>query len=249
MKVSLFMTCLCEVFAPTVGKDVVEVLERLGCEVDFPKAQTCCGQPAYNSGYRGDAVKGAKQTIRAFANADYVVAPSGSCIGMIHGYPALLQDDGPWLARAKDLVEKSYEFTQFLVDVLGVTDLGAVYHGLATYHTSCHMTRFLGVNNAPMELLNRVQGLELMPLANNHDCCGFGGTFAVKMATISEQMVDEKVRHIVDSGAEILIGADMSCLMNIKGRIERLQKPIKVLHIAEILNHHTTGERRGQHVH
>lgn len=236
MKVSLFITCLSEVFTPKVGKDVVEILERSGCEVDFPKNQTCCGQVAYNGGHREDAVKGAKQTIKAFQFAEYVVAPSGSCAGMIHGYPALFQDDAYWLNRAKELKAKTFEFTQFLVDVLQIPDVQARYEGRATYHASCHMTRFLGVKNAPIELLKNVEGLELVPLSNSYDCCGFGGTFSVKMSEISEQMVDEKIRHIEAAGAEILIGADSSCLMNIKGRIDRLRKPIKVMHIAEVLN-------------
>ena len=237
VKVSLFITCLGEVFTPKVGKDVVEILERAGCEIDFPKNQTCCGQVAYNGGYRADAMKGAKQTIEAFQFSDYVVTPSGSCAGMIHGYPALFQDDAYWLKRAKELKAKTYEFTQFLVDVLQITDVHASYHTRATYHTSCHMTRLLGVKHAPIELLKHVDGLELVPLANSYDCCGFGGTFAIKMSEISEQMVDEKIRHIEASGAEVLIGADSSCLMNIKGRIDRLKKPIKVMHIAEVLNH------------
>lgn len=238
MKVSLFLTCIGEVFYPNVGKDVVKVLERLGCEVDFPEGQTCCGQPAYNSGYRKDAIKGAKQMINAFGGAAYVVAPSGSCVAMVHEYPALLQDDAYWLDKARELSNKTYEFTQFLVDVLQVTDVGAVYPAKATYHSSCHMNRLLGVKEAPKQLLQHVEGLELEPLSNGYDCCGFGGTFAVKMSAISEQMVDEKVRHIEETNADTLIGADCSCLMNIKGRLERLDKPIEVKHIAEVLNHH-----------
>lgn len=236
MKVSLLLTCLGEVFTPKVGRDLVEVLERLGCEVDFPKAQTCCGQVAYNGGHRKDAIKGAKQTIKAFEMSPYVVTPSGSCAGMIHGYLDLFHDDAHWLERAEDLKAKTFEFTEFLVDVLGVTDIGASFPKKVTYHTSCHMTRLLGVKEAPLQLLEKVEGIEMLPLANSYDCCGFGGTFAVKMANISEQMVDEKIRHIEDTGAEVLIGADSSCLMNIKGRIERLNKPIKVMHIAEVLN-------------
>ncbi|WP_099159731.1 (Fe-S)-binding protein [Virgibacillus ndiopensis] len=237
MKVSLFITCLGEVFYPNVGKDVVELLERLGCEVDFPSGQTCCGQPAYNSGHRKEAIKAAKHTIEAFEKSECVVTPSGSCAAMLHEYESLFAGEPKWRERAHDLADKTYEFTQFLVDVLKVEDIGATFSAKATYHTSCHMTRLLGVENAPMKLLEHVKGLEIKPLRNCHDCCGFGGTFAVKMAPISEQMVDEKVRHTEETGADVLIGSDSGCLMNIKGRMERLGKPIEVKHIAQILNH------------
>lgn len=236
MKVSLFITCLGEVFYPDVGKDVVQILERLGCHVDFPQGQTCCGQPAYNSGYRKEAARAARHMIGAFADSEYVVTPSGSCAAMFHEYEGLLEDEPEWREMARALADKTYEFTQFLVDVLGVEDVGATFPAKATYHTSCHMTRLLGVTEAPMKLLNHVQGLEMVPLANSYDCCGFGGTFAVKMVSISEQMVDEKIRHIEESGADVLIGADSGCLMNIKGRIDRLGKPIEVKHIAQVLN-------------
>lgn len=237
MRVSLFITCLGEVFYPGVGKDVVEILERSGCEVDFPKGQTCCGQPAYNSGYRKDAAKAARQMIKVFSDSEYIVTPSGSCAAMVKEYETLLKDDPEWQAKARAVAEKTYEFTQFLVEILKVEDVGAKFPAKATYHTSCHMTRLLGVGDAPMKLLSHVEGLELEPLANNYDCCGFGGTFAVKMVPISEQMVDEKVRHVEETKAEVLIGADSGCLMNIKGRFDRLGKSIEVKHIAEILNH------------
>lgn len=237
MKVSLFITCLGEVFYPGVGKDVVEVLERLGCEVDFPRGQTCCGQPAYNSGYWKDAAKAARQMIKAFADSKYVVTPSGSCAAMFREYETLFENDPGLQEQAKELGKKTYEFSQFLVDVLGVEDVGAKFPAKVAYHTSCHMTRLLGVSEAPVKLLNHVEGLELKPLANSYDCCGFGGTFAVKMAPISEQMVDEKIRHVEETEADVLIGADSGCLMNIRGRIERLGKPIEVKHIAQVLNH------------
>lgn len=239
MRVSLFITCIGEVFYPNVAKDVVEVLEGSGCDVDFPKGQTCCGQPAYNSGYRKDAIKAAKHTIEAFENSEYVVTHSGSCAAMLHEYISLFAEDSEWRNRAQTLSDKTYEFTQFLVDVMKVDDVGATFHANATYHTSCHMTRLLGVEDAPQKLLDHVTGLELEPLMNCHDCCGFGGTFAVKMAPISEQMVEEKIHHIEKTGADVLIGSDSSCLMNIKGRIDRLGKPIEVKHIAQILNNRT----------
>lgn len=237
LKVSLFLTCLGEMFYPGVGKDVVEILERLGCEVDFPNGQTCCGQPAFNSGYRKEATKAAKHMIDAFAGSEVVVTPSGSCAAMVHEYEKLFEDEPEWRERARDLAGKTYEFTQFLVRVLNVEDVGASFPAKAVYHTSCHMTRLLGEADAPMKLLSHVKGLELEPLTNNYDCCGFGGTFAVKMVRISEQMVDEKVRHIEETNADVLIGADAGCLMNIKGRIDRLGKPIEVKHIAQVLNH------------
>ncbi|MFB4214067.1 (Fe-S)-binding protein [Shouchella sp. JSM 1781072] len=236
MKVSLFVTCLADVFYPGVGKDTVEVLERLGCEVDFPEAQTCCGQPAFNSGYHEDTKKAAKHTIETFAHSDYVVLPSGSCAAMVHEYEGLFHDEPKWQQKAHALSEKTYEFTQFLVRVLNVRDVGACYQGTATYHTSCHMTRLLKEKEAPMALLEEVDGLELNELPNKETCCGFGGTFSVKMPTISEQMVEEKVQHIEETGADVLIGADCGCLMNIGGRIERNGQQIKVKHIAQILN-------------
>ncbi|WP_368504972.1 (Fe-S)-binding protein [Alkalihalophilus sp. As8PL] len=236
MKVSLFITCLADVFYPGVGKDTVEVLERLGCEVDFPEKQTCCGQPAFNSGYHKDTKKVAKHMIETFAHSDYVVMPSGSCASMIFEYGELLKEEPEWQKRAEDLANKTYEFTQFLVHVLKVEKVDASLTATATYHTSCHMTRLLKEKEAPFKLLDQVEGLNLETLPNREACCGFGGTFSVKMSPISEQMVDEKVRHIEETKAEVLIGADCGCLMNIGGRIERNGKPVKVMHIAQVLN-------------
>ncbi|MFD1037025.1 (Fe-S)-binding protein [Virgibacillus byunsanensis] len=236
MRVSLFITCLVDLFSSDVGKDTVELLERLGCEIDFPETQTCCGQPAYNSGYVQKSMDTMKHMITTFEHAEYVVAPSGSCVSMLKEYPTLFKNDPVWGPKAEKLANKSYELTQFIVDVLGIVDVGAEFNAVATYHTSCHMSRLLGVKEAPMKLLQQVKGLELRPLAHCEDCCGFGGTFSVKMAAISEQMVNEKVMHIENTGAELLIGADGGCLMNIGGRIDRLGKEIKVNHIAHVLN-------------
>ncbi|TLS36203.1 (Fe-S)-binding protein [Pseudalkalibacillus caeni] len=236
MKVSLFITCLVDLFSSETGKDTVELLEKLGCEVEFLEAQTCCGQPAYNSGYIKEAKETMKHMINTFENAEYVVSPSGSCITMLKEYPELFKDEPAWQRKAKNLADKSYELTQFIVDVLGVENVVAKYEGTATYHTSCHMTRLLGVKESPMKLLQNVEGLDLVPLPHAHDCCGFGGTFSVKMPDISEQMVDEKVHHIAETNADVVIGADCGCLMNIGGRINRLGKPIEVKHIAQILN-------------
>ncbi|UOY92612.1 (Fe-S)-binding protein [Ectobacillus sp. JY-23] len=236
MKVTLFVTCLVDMFQTNVGKATVELLERLGCEVEFPQAQVCCGQPAYNSGYLEAAKEAAKNMIRTFEKATYVVTPSGSCATMFKDYPHIFQGDVEWEPRAKVLAAKTYELTQFIVDVLGITDVGAKLEGIATYHTSCHMTRLLGVKDAPLTLLSHVKGLRVETLPNAQNCCGFGGTFSVKMTPISEQMVDEKVDSVMQTGATYLIGADCGCLMNIGGRAERLQKNIRVMHIAEVLN-------------
>ncbi|WP_227935956.1 (Fe-S)-binding protein [Alkalihalobacillus deserti] len=236
MRVSLFITCLADVFYSGVGKDVIEILERNGCEVVFPANQTCCGQPAYNSGYHQDTKDVAKHMIKTFELADYVVTPSGSCGAMIHEYSHLFHADEVWKKKADELAKKTFEFTQFLVDVLKIEDVGAVFNRKATYHTSCHMTRLLGVKDAPMKLLENVKGLEFESLPSKETCCGFGGTFSVKMVPISEQMVNEKIEHIEETKADVLIGADCGCLMNIGGRIERQGKPIKVMHIAQVLN-------------
>ncbi|MFX3617295.1 MAG: (Fe-S)-binding protein [Sporolactobacillus sp.] len=242
MKVSLFTTCLGEMFYVDVLKDTTEVLERLGCEVDVPEGQTCCGQPSYNSGYVKESLGSAKNMIQIFENADYIVTPSGSCGAMFREYAEIFADDPEWAERAKKVSEKTYEFTQFIVNVLGVEDVGAEFHARVTLHTSCHMTRLLGEHNAHYKLLSHVKGLELVKLPNNYDCCGFGGTFSVKMSPISEQMVDEKIHHIDETKAEVLVGADASCLMNISGRARRLGKTFKVMHIAQVLNSHQRGE-------
>lgn len=236
MRVSLFVTCLIDNFQPNVGKATVQLLEYLGCEVTFPSSQVCCGQPAYNSGYVKEAKQAAKNMIHVFENAKYIVTPSGSCATMFHEYPMLFKGDVQWEERAKQLAEKTYELTQFIVDILKVTDVGARLKGKATYHTSCHMTRLLGVKEAPFTLLSNVQDLEIVKLPRSENCCGFGGTFSVKMMPISEQMVDEKVESVEQTEAGYLISGDCGCLMNIGGRIERLDKKIKVMHIAEVLN-------------
>lgn len=236
MKVTLFATCIVDMFQSNVGKATVELLERLGCEIDFPESQVCCGQPSYNSGYVKETKEAMKHMIDTFIDAEYIVSPSGSCITMFHEYQHIFKGDPVWEPKAKKLAEKSFELTQFIVDVLKIEDVGARFEGNVTYHTSCHMTRLLGVKKAPMILLSNVKGLHFTELPGKEQCCGFGGTFSVKMAQISEQMVDEKVRHVEETGADYLIGADGACLMNIGGRIDRVGKPIKVLHIAEVLN-------------
>lgn len=236
MKVSLFVTCLVDMFQANVGRSTVEVLEKLGCEVDFPEGQICCGQPAYNSGYVKDSKEAMKHMIKTFEQSEYVVSPSGSCATMFKEYPHVFKDDPIWREKAQNLADKTYELTQFIVNILKIENVGARLQGKATYHTSCHMTRLLGAKQEPMKLLKHVDGLEFTPLPNAHNCCGFGGTFSVKMGNISEQMVDEKVQNIEEVNADYLIGADCGCLINIGGRCDKLKKPVKVMHIAEVLN-------------
>jgi L-lactate dehydrogenase complex protein LldE len=236
MKVSLFVTCLVDLFNSDVGKSTVELLEELGCDIDFPASQTCCGQPTFNSGYVKESIVTIKNMIKAFEHSKYVVTPSGSCATMVKEYPQILSGDPIWEEKARGLANKTYELTQFIVDVLKIKDVGAKLNGKAAYHTSCHMTRLLGVKDSPFDLLNNVSELEMIPLPNSHNCCGFGGTFSVKMGQISEQMVDEKISDFEKTGADYLISGDCGCLMNIRGRIDRQKKPIKVMHIAEVLN-------------
>ncbi|MBD3918636.1 (Fe-S)-binding protein [Paenibacillus sp. PR3] len=235
MKVSLFITCLSDAIYPRVGEAMVRLLARYGVQLEFPTVQTCCGQPAFNSGYWDDARKTATTLIEAFEDSDFVIAPSGSCIGMLHHYPKLFEKDPVMLERANKLQAKSYEFTQFLVKVLGVTDVGATFPHKVTYHPSCHGTRLLGVKEEPIALMNQVKGLELVPLPFAEDCCGFGGTFAVKMADISGAMVTEKVDHVLETEAEVLVGLDMACMMNIAGNLRYRDKPVRVMHLAELL--------------
>ncbi|BFH13080.1 (Fe-S)-binding protein [Paenibacillus melissococcoides] len=236
MRVSLFVTCLADTCFPDVAESTVRLLHRLGCDVDFPRLQTCCGQPAFNSGYHDDAREVARQWLRAFEHSDYIVTPSGSCAGMAcHYYGDLFREEPAWQARAERAAQRTYELSQFIVKVLRRTDVGAAYEGTATYHPSCHGMRLLGIGDEPMTLLRHVKGLKLVDLPHQEDCCGFGGTFAVKMPEMSGAMVTEKAEHVVSTQAEILIGTDMGCLMNIGGRLNQAGKPIRVMHLAQLL--------------
>lgn len=237
MKASLFITCIADLMYAGVGKSVVRVLKRNGVELDFPEGQTCCGQPAFSSGYYKEAAVVAKKVIEVFERSERVVMPSGSCAAMIHhGYPILFADDPKWKRRAEEFVHKTYEFSQFIVDVLGITDVGAVFPKKVTYHSSCHMTRMLGIEEQPKVLLKNVKGLDLIELPFAFDCCGFGGTFSMKMKDISAAIVEEKVDNIIETGAEVLAGSDLTCLMNISGRLSRRGSSIQVMHLAEILD-------------
>jgi L-lactate dehydrogenase complex protein LldE len=229
------VTCLGDALFPRAGVAAVRVLEALGVDLDFPAGQTCCGQPAFNSGYRDSARRSARAFLRAFAGSDYVVSISGSCAAMVREHYPLLFAGQPEEAAAKALAGRTYEFSQFLVDVLRVDDLPVRGSGTATLHHSCHTRRMLGVVEQPERLLAMVDGLEYVPLPRSRDCCGFGGTFAVKMPAISEAMVDEKVDHVLATGAGLLTGLDMSCLMNIGGRLQRRGASVEVKHLAEVL--------------
>ena len=245
IKVCIFSTCLVDLLFPKVGMAMVEVLERLGCETVLPEKQMCCGQPTYNSGYSKDSMKTFKNEIDALLSidADYIVGPSGSCVFMIKEYKDIFKDDPEYGPKAAEIDSKIYEFTQFIYRVLKVVDCGAELDAKVTVHRSCHMTRLIGERTAPFVLLDHVKDIERVPLKNVQLCCGFGGTFSAKRPELSVEMVDEKVKNIVDTDAEILIGTEESCLMNIVGRMNRLGYKIKAMHIAEVLNHNVDINR------
>jgi len=235
--IQLFVTCLIDTLQPQIGEAVVRVLERAGVQVEFPRGQTCCGQPAFNAGMRHEARKSAKHTIRVFEAAPGpVVIPSGSCTAMIrHGYPDLFADDPKWLPRAQALAKRTFEFTEFLVDELGITDVGAHFPGQITYHPSCHLLRGIGVNRQPRALLAHVREAEFVELPHAEECCGFGGVFSAEHPEISAEMLKRKIGNIEASGAPTVVVCDTGCLMNIGGGLHRQGKPQRVVHIAEIL--------------
>jgi L-lactate dehydrogenase complex protein LldE len=234
--VTLFIQCLVDGFQPQVGEAMVKVLRRLGLPLSYPTTQTCCGQPAFNSGYRAEATVAARRFIEIFEGSEVIVCPSGSCVHMVrHHYPLLFAADPAWHERARRVADRTFEFSEFLVDVLGVDDLGAVYTGRVTYHDSCHLSRGLGVREQPRRLLGKVRGIDFAEMNESDRCCGFGGSFSVKYPRISEAMLQDKVRYIRDCGADTVVGCDMGCLMNIQGLLSRLNLPVKTMHIAEIL--------------
>ncbi len=229
------VTCLGDVLRPEVGKATVGLLRRLGHEVEFPVDQTCCGQPMYNSGLAEMARAQAKHTIGVFSKAQAVVIPSGSCGAMVKvEFPHLMKDDPAWRGRAEELAARTFEFADFLVNELGVVDVGARYEGKIAYHPACHL-RALGAGDEVQQLLDHVQGATLVPLARDDQCCGFGGSFAVRYPQISGPMVDDKAQCIVDSGADAVVSTDTGCLMNIAGRLRRRGDNVEVLHLAELL--------------
>lgn len=236
MRVGLFVTCLADLMRPSVAFAAVKLLEDAGCRVEVPAAQTCCGQPALNSGDSADARDIARRVIAAFDGFDAVVGPSGSCMGTLRqDYPALFADEPDWRRRAEDLSRRSHELLSFLVDVLKVDTVAARYDGRVTYHDSCAGLREMGVRAQPRKLLMGVQGLELVEMKGTEECCGFGGTFCVKYPEISTKMVDDKISNIEASGAGTVLGGDLGCLLNIAGRLKRQSKRVRVMHTAELL--------------
>jgi L-lactate dehydrogenase complex protein LldE len=236
VRVGLFVTCLVDLLRPSVGFAAAKLLGDAGCEVEVPAAQTCCGQPAYNSGDRKTAQEIARLTIAAFEGFDYVVAPSGSCAGMLKAhYPALLADDRAWAARAKAFAAKVHELISFLVDVRGMTAVGAEFKGRVTYHDSCSGLRELGICAQPRRLLGSVKGLDLVEMADSDVCCGFGGTFAVKYPEISNAIVERKTDNIAATHADVLLAGDLGCLMNMAGKLTRQGRRIAARHVAEVL--------------
>lgn len=236
MKVSLFIPCLVEQFHPQVGEAAAEVLRRLGVELMYPEGQTCCGQPSYKVGLRRQALRLARRFIQLFEGSEAVVAPSGSCVSMVRNYyPELFRDEPRWHDRSVELGSRVYEFTEFIVKVLGVHDVGASWSGKAAYHDSCQVSRALGIREEPRTLLSHVAGLELVEMEQADVCCGFGGSFSLQFPKISEALVREKVSRVLATGAQFLVSAEISCLMNIGGYLQKQGHPVRALHIAEVL--------------
>ena len=236
--VQLFVTCLVDSFFPQIGEAMVRVLNRAGLRVEFPPAQTCCGQPAFNAGLRSEARPLAEHTIRVFEKTSGdILIPSGSCAAMVrHGYLELFKDDPAWLERARALAGRSYEFTEYLVDVRKISDLGARWSGKITYHPSCHLLRGLGVDRQPRALLAAVREAEIVELPEREDCCGFGGVFSVEHPELSAEFLKRKLGNFERTGAPTLVVADTGCLMHLLGGLRRQGKNERVVHIAEVLN-------------
>jgi L-lactate dehydrogenase complex protein LldE len=235
-RVALFVTCLVDLFRPTVGFAAVKLLERAGCTVEVPRRQTCCGQPAYNSGDRSDAKAIALQVIDAFIDYDYVIAPSGSCAGMIRRhYPEMFADDPAMLPRAEELAARTWELVSFLFEICGMREAATTWERTATYHDACSGLRELGVRDQPRRLLATVTGLKLCELPGAEVCCGFGGTFCVKYPEISDKMVADKSDDIAATGADAVLAGDLGCLLNIAGKLSRQGRAVEVRHVAEVL--------------
>src|SRR3954463_8951157 len=238
MKVALMVTCINDALFPETGKAVVRLLRRLGVEVDFPEQQSCCGQPMVNTGYLDEAVPVVRNFVHAFAGYDAVVTPSGSCAGSVRHQHAIVADrsgDAELSAAVAPVAPRVYELSDFLVDVLGVEDVGASFPHAVTYHPTCHSLRALGVGDRPRRLLEAVHGLTLVDLPGADQCCGFGGTFAVKNADTSIAMGSDKVRHVRETGAEVLVAGDNSCLMHLGGLLTRQRAGVRTMHLAEVL--------------
>ena len=235
-RVSLFVTCIVDQLFPQVGIAMADVLERAGYKVDFPAEQTCCGQPAFNTGYRAEARQVARHFLKVFRDAEYIVVPSGSCTSMIaHHYQELFQKEPEFLEAARALEPKVWEFSKFLLEVARVEDVGARFEGVVTYHDSCHALRELGIKEGPRRLLANVKGLELREMDKAEECCGFGGTFSVKFPEVSGGMVRTKIESIMRTGADTVVSVDSSCLMQIQGALSRAGFPVRTMHLAEVL--------------
>ena len=235
MTVSIFIPCFIDQLYPQVGFNMVKVLEKAGCMVQYNTNQTCCGQPAFNAGFRGEAKEVCSKFIKDFSDAEYIVAPSASCVGFIRNYYPSLFNNSSVHNNVKALAERTFELSEFLVNVLQVDDLGASFPAKATYHDSCAALRECKIKNEPRQLLSKVKGLELVEMNDNETCCGFGGTFAVKFDTISVAMADQKITNAATTNAEYIISTDMSCLMHLEGCIKHKGSGLKVLHLADVL--------------
>jgi L-lactate dehydrogenase complex protein LldE len=236
VRVALFITCVVDQLFPKVGIAMAGVLERAGCRVDFPENQTCCGQPAFNSGYRDEARLVAAHFLDVFDSAEYIVSPSGSCTSMVkHHYLELFSSDSRRLDQARRIAAKTWEFSTFLTGFLGVEDVGARFEHTVTYHDSCHALRELGVKDAPRRLLAHVRGLTLNEMDAAEECCGFGGTFSVKFPSISGGMARTKIDSILRTGADTVVSLDSSCLMQLQGALSRAGSPVRTMHLAEVL--------------
>ena len=235
MRISLFITCYNDTLFPATGRAVVEILERLGHEVEFREAQTCCGQMHYNTGYRREAIPLMRRFLDVFDSAETICIPSSSCVAMIRDhYPEMASETGEG-ERVSTLLPRVFEFSELLIDKLGITDVGAFFPHRVTLHPSCHSLRSLHVGDKPIQLLRRVRGLSLIDLPQAEQCCGFGGTFAVKNAAVSAAMLEDKMRCVLETGAEVCTALDNSCLMHIQGGLSRQQQRIRCMHLAEIL--------------
>jgi L-lactate dehydrogenase complex protein LldE len=237
MRVSLFITCLVDQLWPAVGMSAVEVLRRAGCEVVFDERQTCCGQPAFNTGYRSEARRLAQRFIEIFeeTGSDAIVSPSGSCTAMVHHFHELFPDNERWRRRAESVAKRTHEFSSFLVDTLGIEDVGAGFRGRVTWHDACHGLRDLNLHSEPRRLIRNVRGAEFVELPNADSCCGFGGTFSVKYPEISVAILDNKIEAIEKAGVRAVVSGDASCLMQIGGRLTRKKSAVRAMHLAELL--------------
>jgi len=249
MRIALFATCLADTMFPEAAKATVRVLERLGHEVVFPRGQTCCGQMHVNTGYQREALPLIRRYVKTFAPYDVIVAPSGSCVGSVrhqHAMVARRAGDDRLATRAEQVGARTYELSELLIDVLGIEDVGAYFPHRVTYHPTCHSLRMIRVADKPLPLLRQVRGMELVELPQADQCCGFGGTFAIKNADTSTAMLADKMRHVLSTGAEVCTAGDASCLLHIGGGLSRLRTGVRTIHLAEILASTASTESSGE---